>query len=120
MAKIDNFIFGCVTINGKDYRDDVCINAEGVVFKRRSELSPSRHVISKKEVMACLGPLTDTIILGTGKIGGHVDVDANLERMCKERNIQLKIADTKRAVKLYNDFANNKGMRTLAILHITC
>jgi hypothetical protein len=120
MAKIDNFIFGCITINGKDYQYDICINPDGVVYKRRSELSPNRHAISKREVIDALSPLTDVVVLGTGKIGGHVDVDAHIERLCKERNIKLEVVNTKRAVKLYNDFANNKGLRTLAILHITC
>ena len=120
MARIDNFIFGCVTINHKDYTDDVCITPDGVVVKRRSKLSPNRHTVSKKEVMDTLDSLTEAIVIGAGKIGGHVEVDANLERMCKERKIKLKVLATTRAVKLYNDLANSKGVRTMAILHITC
>jgi hypothetical protein len=120
MAKIENFIFGCITINGRDYKDDVSISPEGVVLKRRSRLSPNRHAVSKKEVMDLYDSLTEAIVIGSGKIGGHVEVDANVERMCRERKIKLSITNTRRAVKVYNDFANNKGLRTLAILHITC
>ena len=64
--------------------------------------------------------LTEAIVIGSGKIGGYVEVDANIERMCKERNVKLEVISTKRAVKLYNDLANSKGLRTLAIFHITC
>jgi len=70
MAKIDKLSFGSIIIEGKKYRRDVLIFADGTVKKRNGGfLMFGSHNIKKEEIEELIQGEPETIIIGTGTSG---------------------------------------------------
>lgn len=112
MVKINSFSFGSLTINNKNYKNDMVIYWDG-------ELSPmeSSHMISKSDVIDLLLKGPETILIGSG-VAGNVKLDKDAEKFLRLKNVELIIKKTPEAVEEFNKLSKQK--KVIALMHVTC
>jgi hypothetical protein len=119
VAKIDELIFGSIVIEGKKYRRDVLVFADGTVKKRKSGfLMFGSHKIKKVEMEELSQGQPEIIIVGTGT-DGAARVAPEAESWAKEKNISLMVQPSYDAVTRLNDLVEQKK-KVAALIHITC
>jgi hypothetical protein len=119
VAKIDKLSFGSIVIDGKKYRRDVLIFADGTVKKRKGGFFMfGSHNIKKKEIEELIQGDPDVIVVGTGT-DGVANVAADVESWAKEKNLSLMAQPSSDAVAKLNDLTEQKK-RAAALIHITC
>jgi hypothetical protein len=112
--KIEHYSFGKIIIDGKTYTSDVIIYPEKVDSSWWRKQGHSLHVDDLKDVIA---EKPELLIVGTGNSGVMV-VPQETVSYLKSKGIEVNIARTDEAVKLFNKFQKEK--RTIAALHLTC
>lgn len=119
MAKIDKLSFGSIVIDGKKYRRDVLILADGTVKKRKGGFFMfGSHNIKKREIEELIQGKPELIVIGTGT-DGVANVAADAESRAKEKNLSLLIQPSYDAVAKLNELTEQKK-RVAALIHITC
>lgn len=112
---IEEYKFGKMRIAGKVYNSDLVITPSGI-------LSPwwrrEGHLLELKD----LGELKDLdvehVVIGTG-YNGMMEVLDELTDYFKARGVKVYVADTRKAVELYNTLVE-KGSKVLGAFHLTC
>jgi hypothetical protein len=119
VAKIDELTFGSITVEGKKYRRDVLILADGTVKKRRGGfLMFGGHSIKKQELEELSQGQPEIIVVGTGTNGAaHIAPEA--ESWAKEKNLSLLVQPSYDAVTRLNELVEQKK-KVAALIHITC
>jgi hypothetical protein len=115
MARIDDYSFGSMTVDGARYTDDVRIvggRARGDWWRA------SGHVCAAADVADILEAGPEVLVLGLGSSSG-MRVAADLEQACEARGIELVAQPTKQAAATYNDLAD-RGRDVAAGFHLTC
>jgi hypothetical protein len=119
VAKIAEFTFGSIIVEGKKYRRDILIFADGTVKKRKGGfLMFGSHKIKKQELEELSQGQPEIIIIGTGTDGAaHIAPEA--ESWAKEKNLNLLVQPSYDAVARVNELAEQKK-KVAALIHITC
>jgi hypothetical protein len=119
VAKIDELIFGSIIVEGKKYRRDILLFADGTVKKRRGGfLMFGSHKIKKQELEELSQGQPEIIIVGTGTNGAaHIAPEA--ESWAKGKNLSLLVQPSYDAVARVNELAEQKK-KVAALIHITC
>ena len=113
--KIDRYVFGSITINGKEYKKDVIIFPDRVFSPWWRE---NGHDLSLKDLAKVIEFKPNLVIIGTGAQGIMKTPRETLKEL-KKYSIETITAKTEEAVKLYNkSIQNNKNV--VACLHLTC
>ncbi len=112
--KVEHYSFGKIIIDGKSYTSDVIIYPEKVDSSWWRKHGHSLHIDDLKNVIAEKPKL---LIVGTGNSGVMVVPEETVSYL-KSRGIEVNIARTDKAVKLFNRVQKEK--RTIAALHLTC
>src|SRR3990172_5886613 len=99
--KIDNYIYGCLTINKKDYLSDMYVTADHAVVKRKSTLAKTSLVVYPGEIEFLLKEEPEVLIIGTGKIG-WLRIPKEIAKLCEKANVKLEVYTTKKATNIYN------------------
>jgi len=112
---IENYKFGSIIINGKEYNHDVGIrNSDEVLSWWRKE----SHVVDLEDIERVLKQKPDIIIIGTGA-SGIAKVTERAKKAIAEQGIELIIQKTKDAVKIFNNF-QEKQKKVIGLFHLTC
>lgn len=116
MMHIDAYHFGTITVNGKDYDDDIVITASAVFpnWWRREG-----HEVSLFDIIEHLDPKPKRLIIGTGA-HGVCEVLQELEDYCKRERINLMAIPTPEAVVEFNSLAEEEQGKTITALHLSC
>jgi len=119
VAKIDELTFGSIVIEGKKYRRDVLIFADGTAKKRKGGfLMFGSHKIKERELEELSQGQPETIIVGTGTNGAaHVAPEA--ESWAKSKNLGLLVQPSYDAVARPDELAEHEK-KVAALIHITC
>jgi hypothetical protein len=119
VAKIDELIFGSIVVEGKKYRRDILLFADGTVKKRKGGfLMFGSHKIKKQELEELSQGQPEIIIVGTGTNGAaHIAPEA--ESWAKGRNLSLLVQPSYDAVTRLNELVEQKK-KVAALMHITC
>ena len=112
--KIEHYSFGKIIIDGKTYTSDVIIYPEKVDSSWWRKQGHSLHI---DDLMNVIAEKPELFIVGTGNSGVMV-VPQETVSYLKSKGIEVNIARTDEAVKLFNKFQKEK--RTIAALHLTC
>lgn len=114
---IQEYKFGSITIDGKNYCHDVEIRWTGEVLPWQRKES---HLIEPADLERGLKENPEMIILGTGA-NGRLKVPEAIPQLLEEKGIKLVINLTEEAVKTFNllDCQKEKP-RIIAFLHLTC
>ena len=111
---IESYGFGKVVVNGDTYSSDV------IVYPERTKAGWWRekgHELSMDDIGEILEYGPSILIIGTGKFG-MMKVPREVASQIRKAGIDLLIARTPRAVRLFNDAS--PGARVVAALHLTC
>lgn len=119
MARIDELKFGSIVIDGKKYRKDILILADGTVKKRKGGfLMFGNHEIKREELEGLGRGQPEIMVVGTGT-DGAAHVGAEAESWAKANNVNLVVQPSYDAVAKLNELAEQKR-RVAALIHITC
>lgn len=114
---IEEFTFGRIRIDGKDYEHDVVID-HGKVSKRKKKASKKfrdqfGHTPLSLEEDVPWG--CRRLIIGTGAYGS-LPIMKEVKREAEKRDVELVIVTTKEAIASLNQ----SPKKTNAVLHVTC
>jgi len=111
--RIDDYQFGQVKIEGKEYRHDVIIYPGRVEKWWRQE----GHKVYPEDIKEVVKEKPTVLIIGTGH-SGLVEVMKETREYLAQEGIELIAEPTTQAVEIYNQLAGQK--KVIAALHLTC
>jgi hypothetical protein len=111
---IDDYRFGHIKINGKEYTSDVIIHRERI---RTNWWRESGHCLSLNDLKDILKNPPEILIIGTGS-AGVMDVPPNVQSEIRALGITLIIERTEEACNKFNELLHDKNV--VAALHLTC
>lgn len=110
---IDQYIFGKITVNRKEY-GDIKIIGQKIVPWHFIE----NHTVTEQDVIEIFEDNPDYIVIGIGS-NGMVHVDKEVIELAKKKNVKLIIESTKKACEEFNNL--RKDVKKVdAIIHSTC
>lgn len=119
---IEEYKFGSITINGKNYDHDVEVRWTGEVLKWwRKE----GHVVDVDDVKRTINQNPDTIIIGTGE-SGLAKVPEETKTAVKSKGIELITDLTEQATKTFNIISEEseeeegEQKKVIGLFHLTC
>ena len=119
IAKIDSTKFGSITINGKEYNNDVIIRLDNSIDKSKKKLSKEKygtsHIVSKKEAKYIFEDEAKYIIIGSGQYDTLKLSDEALD-FFKSKKCKVFCKATPKALKVWNETSGPK----VGMFHITC
>lgn len=105
--------FGRVKFKDETYDHDICVDVEMNARPRDGK----SHDITREELESLVTPETDAVVIGTGQSGcAALTPDAN--SLIKERQLELHIYESPKAIKEYNKICTTR--KTVALIHVTC
>lgn len=110
---IEQYSFGSIKIDGKDYTHDVIIAGAAV----KSWWRVTSHQVSIKDLEPILAESPRFIIFGTGAMG-VMQVLPEAEAFLQKQGIRFSIDKTGEAVKEFNSRSKEEGI--VAAFHLTC
>jgi hypothetical protein len=114
MPHIEDFSFGNVQVDSKQFTDDVIIYPWAV---DDTWWRDEGHVLKPKDIEDALDADPEVLIVGTGA-HGRLTITDEVRDELEERGIELVASETPEAVKEYNRLQADR--RAVALLHLTC
>ena len=112
--KIEEYGFGRIVIDGKEYAEDVIITPGGV---KPNWWRQEGHDVKLFDLADVLDPKPRLIIIGTGA-SGMCRVSDEVRSYCNSQEVELVELPTPEAVVEYNELDDKAGV--LVALHLTC
>ena len=112
--KIESYSFGSILIDGESYTCDL------IIFPAKIDASWWRkhsHQVELADIPELLEKEIDVIVFGTGAYG-LMKIDKKVIEHFTNRNIELIIEKTSKAVNIYTEISEDK--KVIAALHLTC
>ncbi|MFX1441186.1 MAG: Mth938-like domain-containing protein [Promethearchaeota archaeon] len=112
--RIDDYRFGRIVVNGREYTNDVIIfpdHVESDWWRKRG------HELCVEDLSSVLDFRPRMLIVGTGNYG-RMKVLSETTSILKDVGCELIERKTKEACELYNARRNGDGV--VACLHLTC
>jgi hypothetical protein len=113
MARIEQYEFGRVTVDGRQETKDVIVLPTRVV---RNWWRREGHELVLEDLLEVLDELPERLLVGTGAYG-RMHPDRKALRELEERGVAVEALPTGEAVVRYGEL--DPG-RTAAALHLTC
>ncbi|MGH2995144.1 MAG: MTH938/NDUFAF3 family protein [Gaiellaceae bacterium] len=113
MARIEDYSFGRVTVDGREETHDVIVLPQRVV---RNWWRREGHALVLEDLEAVLDELPPRLIVGTGA-DGRMQPQPGVLAALQSRGVEVEVLPTGEAVRLYG--ASNPAA-TAAALHLTC
>jgi hypothetical protein len=113
MARIEEYAFGRVLVDGEEHRRDLIVLPHRVV---RGWWRREGHGLVLEDLEDVLDELPERLVIGTGADGRLRPDPAALDEL-RSRGVQVDAVPTGEAVRL---FAQLDPSRTAAALHLTC
>lgn len=112
---IDEYEFGRIKIDGKEYTSDVRIFKDGSV---KDWWRIQGHSIAVKDIEELVKDKPKVIVFGTGA-GGVMEIPEKIRKYIIQQGIELFFDTTDNAVNKYNEL-KKKGAEVVAGFHLTC
>jgi hypothetical protein len=113
--KIDSYSFGRIVIDGTEHTSDV------IIYPDRLDASWWRregHLLAPEDLSGVFAYAPGVLVIGTGH-DGVMRVPPQTVEAVREKGIEVHIARTGDAVKLFNRL-QREDVRVVAALHLTC
>ena len=111
---IEEYEFGRIVIDGDEYTADVIVTPDGV---DDSWWRNEGHRLCLEDLEDVFAARPEVLVVGTGA-SGRMQVPADVQEAVTGCGIEMRVARTAEATKLYNELAPTR--RTVAALHLTC
>lgn len=112
--KIESYSFGSIMIDGESFTNDLIIfpgKIDASWWRKRS------HKVELEDIPKLLEAEANVIIFGTGAYG-LMKIDKKVITHFADKNIEVIIEKTGKAVNTYNEISENK--KVIVALHLTC
>jgi hypothetical protein len=112
--KIEAYEFGRMVYGGKTYTSDL------IIFPDRVDSSWWRlkgHLLQIEDLKDILNEEPGLLIIGTGAMG-VMKVPKELKKQLEEKNIELYVEKTGKAVEVFN--SADKSKKVIGAFHLTC
>lgn len=120
--KIEKTSFGSITIDGQKYKNDIYINLDGTIIKRRKDLSKpiskGHTVLGPDEIQLLLDQNPETLVIGKGQ-HGVLPIPKESRNLLEDSGVIVIEDKTPVIMHLLNDLLKEKA-KVVAILHLTC
>jgi hypothetical protein len=113
--RIDDYSFGRMTINGKDYDSDLIIFPDKI---KPNWWRNFGHTLLIEDLVAVIEYKPKFLVVGTGA-AGVMKVPAKTKQEIAAHNIELISQVTPKAYKTFNDYIQ-KGEKVVGAFHLTC
>lgn len=113
--KIENYSFGHIVIDGREYTSDVLIFPDGRIDS--SWWRDEGHVLKTKDIADLIAAEPEIIIAGTGA-SGVMRPEPDVESDLSGKDIEFRAMPTAEAVSAFN--AESSRRKLAACLHLTC
>lgn len=119
---IEEYKYGLIIIDGKNYNNDVIVDWSGGVSEWKK---PDSHLIEPGDVIAALGMNPEVVVIGTGE-NGIAEITQAAQDSILGKGIKLIIDKTQEAVRTFNilkeDSLEEEGKQTKVVgfFHLTC
>lgn len=115
--RIDDYSFGRIVIDGKEYRQDVLIYDDELKewWRERGhhlQLKDLEWLLNQKEP-------PEALVIGTGCYG-VMAVPEGVVRELERRGIAVQVKPTKEACEEFNRLAEKEKKRVAGAFHLTC
>jgi len=122
MVRFDKTFFGAVVVDGKTHMDvlvvrDKIVDRETLVKGWFEEHKHSHHTVYEHELRRLLEEKPEVIIIGNGQ-SSVLKVPQSVVKEIRQRNIELIVLETPKAIEEYNELSKIK--RVNALIHTTC
>ena len=113
MARLEDYSFGRLTVNGREHTRDLIVLPDRVVtdWWRREG-----HSLAMEDLDEVVDELPARLVLGVGAYG-RLRPDAAVIAELERRGVQVECLPTDAAVRRYGELDER---RTAAALHLTC
>ena len=112
---IDSCAFGSIVIDGTRYGSDLIIYPDGHIEDHWWR--KSGHRLSPGDIEKLIKSEPEVIVAGTG-VSGQMRPDKELEKLLRDKGIELISEPNQEAIKIYNKLA--PGRKLGACFHLTC
>ena len=112
---IDSYQFGKIVIDGVDYNSDLIIlggNVQPDWWRKQG------HSLAADDLETVLKAKPSVLVVGCGA-SGLMDVPDHTRQTLKERDIQLEMHDSYKAVRKFNELSE-ADVNVAAAMHLTC
>lgn len=119
---IEEYRFGFIKINGKEYDFDVEVRWTGEVLRWQRKES---HIFGIDDIKRAIGQNPDIIVFGTGE-SGMAKLSEGAKDFLKEKGIEFIVDSTGEAVKTFNVILEKskeeegKKKKVIGLFHLTC
>ena len=112
--QIESYQFGRMVVDGETHTDDLILLPDRVIAGWWRDQG---HSLSANDLEDVFEASPDVLVVGTGA-NGVMDVPQETRETVREAGIELKIAQTGEAWRLYNDLRDERD--TAGAFHLTC
>jgi len=113
MARIEDYTFGSVVVDGRQETGDLIVLPGRVVRKWRREKG---HRLAVADIEEVLDELPERLIVGSGA-SGMMRPKRKLLALLEQRGVTVEVLPTAEAVRRYGEL---DPAHTAAALHLTC
>ena len=112
---IDSYQFGKIVIDGKSYNSDLIICGDAI---QSDWWRQQGHSLTADDLKTILKAKPSVLVVGCGA-SGLMDVPDQTRQALKERDIQMEMYDSYKAIQKFNEFSE-AGVNFAAAIHLTC
>ena len=113
--RIDAFSFGSITVNGRQYHNDVILFPDSI---SRNWLRKQGHVLALEDLKDILRYKPDILVVGTGTYGS-MSIPSSIKIELGEKGIELIESPTDEACKFFNSCMKQEK-KVVGAFHLTC
>ncbi|MFO8058676.1 MAG: Mth938-like domain-containing protein [bacterium] len=111
---IEDYKFGSITIDGREYKEDVIILPAGV---KPSWWRKEGHSLAPSDLSEVMKDKPETLIVGCGAYGA-MKVPDSTRKWLADQGIEFHEMPSEEATRKYNELAGKK--KVAAGFHLTC
>jgi hypothetical protein len=111
---VEDYNFGSIKVDGKNYREDLILFPDGV---QSSWWRNKGHSLTAEDLKTVFAAEPELLIIGRGNIG-RMNVPDPVKEEIEGRNIEFFAAPTGEAVEKYN--AEREKRKVVGAFHLTC
>lgn len=115
MVVIEEYEFGRIVVDGREYREDVIVHENGV---EEGWWRKEGHRVSVDDLGKILQLNPEVVVFGTGAYG-RMKVDNSVREFLRGRGIDVIEDESFSAIKIFESLLKS-GKRVVLAIHLTC
>ncbi len=115
--RINDYRFGRITIDGKDYTGDIKIIRGKIIPQWWRKQG---HLLQIDDIRDILNAAPQVLVVGTGA-AGVMRIDPEVKKKLEKNGVSLRAAKSPEAVEIFNRLLEEIGPEKVSLaIHLTC